>query len=168
MNINKKTGLAIVLLCLTATAQGDNTANALATPTDTESASRTIIIEKKTKQPELLLGDLHSHLLELRDTLSDETKNMTLVRTRTSWVRMQLRTLQEWSMQQTTSASTEKMYERFRFLVSSMLQEVERDDMLDDVEIQMLITNYTQITQILADIEHQQKQDRQTGIKSTE
>ena len=91
------------------------------------------------------MDQLQSHLLELKAILADPNHDRTLVKTRTAWIKHDLNKLQHWSAQQTAPAPSAV----FLDTLSTMQNEVGRDEMLDAIELQLMITLQVQATNYL-------------------
>lgn len=99
------------------------------------------------------MEELQFNMLELQGILAQKEQNMTLVKTKTSWIRKRLSDLHTWSLNHPTTDATEKLFNKFCWLIGDMEEEVKRDDMLDSIELQALLINYTQLENMLSQIE---------------
>lgn len=109
-------------------------------------------------QPEVILEQLRLHIVELKGILSQQPQDMTLIKTKTSWIRKQLADLHTWSFKQAANTENKDTLERLRIIIGNMLQEVERDDMLDATDLQTLSINRTQAEHLLTKIQNNQQQ----------
>lgn len=147
---------SILLLALSGMASADNSNNTTPAIPDTNavpSPQTQPTAIQNISQTRLLMEELHFHMLELQNTLSQQPQNMTLVKTKTAWIRRILANLHDWSLSQTATADTEKLFGKFCILIYDMEEEVKRDDMLDNIELQSLLINYTQAEHTLTGIE---------------
>lgn len=156
MNTITKMLASILLLALSGMASADNSINTTPAMPDADIISRPqtqLTPVQNILQTRLLMEELHFHMLELQSTLSQQPQNMTLVKTKTAWIRKILANLHDWSLRQTATADTEKLFGKFCILIYDMEEEVKRDDMLDNIELQSLLINYTQAEHTLTGIE---------------
>jgi hypothetical protein len=147
---------SILLLALSGMASADNSGNTTPAIPDTDTVSNPqtqLTPVQNISQTRQLMEELHFHMLELQSILSQQSQNMTLVKTKTAWIRKRLADLHDWSLKQTATADTEKLFGKFCILIYDMEEEVKRDDMLDNIELQSLLINYTQAEHALTGIE---------------
>lgn len=145
---------AAPLLLTTITNAGADTAT-IVEPTAADAAAP---VARTSHQSAMLLEQLRLHIQELKGVLSQQPQDMTLIKTKTSWIRKQLTDLHDWSVKQNMETDAKPSLEKFRIIIDNMLQEVERDDMLDLIDLQSLSVNYTQAELIISDIQRKQEQ----------
>lgn len=145
---------ATALLLTTVT----NTCADTATKVEPTAPDAATPVVRTTHQSAMLLEQLRLHIQELKGVLSQQPQDMTLIKTKTSWIRKQLTDLHDWSVKQNMETDAKPSLEKFRIIIDNMLQEVERDDMLDLIDLQSLSVNYTQAELIISDIQRKQEQ----------
>ena len=152
---------AILILPLSATtAHADDSTTTTPALQNTKATSQPptqAVTAQNLQQARQQMEKLQFNMLELKTILSRQPHDMTLVKTKTSWIRTQLSNLHDWSLNQTTKNDTEKLVNKFCWLASDMEDEVKRDDMLDSIELQTLLINYTRLENTLSQIEHSEE-----------
>ena len=147
--------LILQLPAITAHADNSTTATHILQGPDTsiEPTSQPANVQN-LEQARKQIEQLQFNMLELQTILAQKPQNITLIKTKTSWIRKLLTSLHSWSLNQATTDKTEKLFNKFCWIISDMEEEVMRDDMLDSVELQALSINYTQLENTLSQIEN--------------
>lgn len=105
-----------------------------------------------TLQARVQLEELNFHMQALQTILSEQPQNMTRIKTETSWIRKLLASLHQWSLSHSATPDTEQLLNKFCRLIGNMEEAVNRDDMLDSIELQELRISYTQAEHTLTEI----------------
>jgi hypothetical protein len=133
--------LVILLVLLHSTAQASDSKQESQPDTSKQNIAA-------TRDPELIMDQLQSNLLELKTILSQPAPDKIIVKTKTAHIHHLLSELTTWSDQEDTVLHPE-LPAAFLITIHNMLQEVDRDDMLDSAELQILLSLYPQAERYL-------------------
>lgn len=145
MKIITRTFTLIMLLAPLGCANTESTKDALAVTPDVHAAT-----DNPDQLPQKILDQLQVHFFDLTTILSQDPPDMTQIKTQTSWIRKHLADLKAWSDSYQKTRPANPLPDKLHILINDMVQEVERDDMLDKFELQALMVKHTQVDQTIA------------------